>query len=175
MLLKSIENICRSYVSNDCATEILHEIKNAQFKMKPEPNDIIVYNNGYEVKIGKVKRVAPNGAFVWYHSGDTAALTSFEHISPVQNAYNLSLASLGNEMPSTDALSKIIEYAYQLSRLVAPAVAHKNGMFLDGSVCDFLSDLYLALQDGRGVDIYQDEFYKEIYNRIAKVNQYYKD
>lgn len=40
--------------------------------------------NGYE--IGKIKRIRNDGkAFVWYHSGDTAALTDFDLLHPIIN------------------------------------------------------------------------------------------
>lgn len=42
--------------------------------------------NGYE--IGKIKRIRNDGrAFVWYHSGDTAALTDFDLLHPIINDY----------------------------------------------------------------------------------------
>lgn len=42
--------------------------------------------NGYE--IGKIKRIRnDNKAFVWYHSGDTAALTDLDLLQPIINDY----------------------------------------------------------------------------------------
>lgn len=42
--------------------------------------------NGYE--IGKIKRIKnENQAYVWYHSGDTAALTDFDLLQPIINDY----------------------------------------------------------------------------------------
>lgn len=42
--------------------------------------------NGYE--IGKIKRIRNDGkAFVWYHSGDTAALTDLGLLLPIVNDY----------------------------------------------------------------------------------------
>ena len=37
--------------------------------------DYIIYQNGDRYEIGKIKRITPDGAFVWYHDGDTAAKT----------------------------------------------------------------------------------------------------
>lgn len=42
--------------------------------------------NGFE--IGKIKRIRNDDkAFVWYHSGDTAALTDFDLLQPIINDY----------------------------------------------------------------------------------------
>lgn len=49
---------------------------------------IIIYkgSNGYE--IGKIKKIKNSkSAWIWYHSGDTAALTDFDLISPIINDY----------------------------------------------------------------------------------------
>ena len=49
---------------------------------------LVIYKgaNGYE--IGKIKRIKnDNQAYIWYHSGDTAALTDFDLIKPIINDY----------------------------------------------------------------------------------------
>lgn len=47
---------------------------------------IYIGANGYE--IGKIRRIKDDkSAFIWYHSGDTAALTDFDLISPIVNDY----------------------------------------------------------------------------------------
>lgn len=51
-------------------------------------DQLVLYKgvNGYE--IGKIKRIRNDDkAFVWYHSGDTAALTDFDLIQPIINDY----------------------------------------------------------------------------------------
>ena len=56
--------------------------------MKFEVNQLIIYkgSNGYE--IGKIKRIKDSkSAWIWYHSGDTAALTDFDLIEPIINDY----------------------------------------------------------------------------------------
>lgn len=50
--------------------------------------DLVVYNDKFE--LGKIKRLVSDhnrsqGAFVWYHTGDTAALTHFEQLTLVMN------------------------------------------------------------------------------------------
>ncbi len=37
--------------------------------------ELIIYQNGDSFEIGKIKRLTPTGAFVWYSEGDTAAKT----------------------------------------------------------------------------------------------------
>lgn len=49
---------------------------------------LVIYKgaNGYE--IGKIKRIKNyNQAYVWYHSGDTAALTDLKLLNPIVNDY----------------------------------------------------------------------------------------
>ncbi|WP_138158758.1 hypothetical protein [Peptoniphilus catoniae] len=56
--------------------------------MKFEVNQLVIYkgSNGYE--IGKIKRIKDSkSAWIWYHSGDTAALTDFDLIEPIINDY----------------------------------------------------------------------------------------
>ena len=56
--------------------------------MKFKEGQLIIYkgSNGYE--IGKIKTIKDDKhAFIWFHSGDTAALTNFDLISPLINDY----------------------------------------------------------------------------------------
>ena len=49
---------------------------------------LVIYKgaNGYE--IGKIKRIKNyNQAYVWYHGGDTAALTDLKLLNPIVNDY----------------------------------------------------------------------------------------
>ncbi len=49
---------------------------------------LVIYKgvNGFE--IGKIKIIKNyNQAYIWYHSGDTAALTDFDFIEPIINDY----------------------------------------------------------------------------------------
>lgn len=49
--------------------------------------ELIIYENGDRFGIGKIKRVTSDGAFVWYHSGDTASKTPFSCMHKITNAY----------------------------------------------------------------------------------------
>lgn len=56
-----------------------------------EPGMLIVYDPGYKVELGKVKRLSKDGtsAFVWYHSGDAAAYTRLEDLYPIKKEFVL--------------------------------------------------------------------------------------
>jgi hypothetical protein len=44
----------------------------------------VIYQNGDRFEQGRIKRIHPDGdkAWVWYHTGETAALTRFENLQP---------------------------------------------------------------------------------------------
>lgn len=56
-----------------------------------EPGTLVVYDSGYKVDIGKVKRLNKDGsrAFVWYDVGDTATCTNINDLYPVSEQYAL--------------------------------------------------------------------------------------
>lgn len=41
----------------------------------------------YAVEVGKIKRLCDNGAFVYYHTGDTAAKTEYKDLYKIKNVY----------------------------------------------------------------------------------------
>lgn len=41
----------------------------------------------YAVEVGKIKRLCDDGAFVYYHTGDTAAKTNYKDLYKIKNAY----------------------------------------------------------------------------------------
>lgn len=43
----------------------------------------------YSVEIGKIKRLCDDGAFVFYHTGETAAKTKYEDLYKIKNLYAL--------------------------------------------------------------------------------------
>ena len=59
---------------------------------KFKEGEIIIYQNGDNYELGKVKRVVenPDGTydyFVWYHMGDTAARTPESTMHKIINGY----------------------------------------------------------------------------------------
>ena len=59
--------------------------------------ELIIYQNGDRFEIGKIKRITEDGAFVWYHEGETAAKTPFDCMNKLVNAYAILYDSLGGE------------------------------------------------------------------------------
>lgn len=57
--------------------------------------DLIVYVNGSDAEIGKIKSVHEDGAFVWYHEGTTAAKTPFDRMYKLRNDYCVKETTLG--------------------------------------------------------------------------------
>lgn len=58
--------------------------------MKVEAGQLVMYDPGYTCEVGKVKRINPydnTKAFVWYHTGDTAACTSMEFLYPIDEKF----------------------------------------------------------------------------------------
>jgi hypothetical protein len=52
-----------------------------------QTGQLVIYKKGETLQIGKVKSLQGDAAFVWYHEGDTAALTPLECLYPLENAY----------------------------------------------------------------------------------------
>ena len=73
-----------------------------------EVGQFVVYFNGGDyhvgaVEVGVVKRLADDGAFVAYHTGDTTANTPYSVLMPVSNTYAMKAlaersAQLGQEL-----------------------------------------------------------------------------
>ena len=60
--------------------------------------EYIVYRNGDRYELGKIKRITDDGAFVYYHEGDTAAKTPFNCMHKLANEYVIGETSLGGTM-----------------------------------------------------------------------------
>ena len=41
----------------------------------------------YAIEVGKIKRLCDNGAFVYYHTGNTAAKTDYKDLYKIKNEY----------------------------------------------------------------------------------------
>ena len=57
--------------------------------------EYIIYVNGDQYEIGRIKRMCDDGAFVYYHEGETAAKTPFDCMHKLVNAYTIQQTSLG--------------------------------------------------------------------------------
>lgn len=71
----------------------MHTSNSMDFK----EGELIVYQNGDRFEIGKIKRITEDGAFVWYHEGETAAKTPFDCMHKLVNGYVIEQESLGGE------------------------------------------------------------------------------
>ena len=69
----------------------------AQEKPVFKAGELIIYRNGESYEIGEIKRICADGAFVWYHEGDTAAKTPFDCMHKLVNAYCVKQTSLGGK------------------------------------------------------------------------------
>lgn len=86
-------------------------MKNNNFK----EDELIIYQNGDRFEIGRIKRVTERGAFVYYHSGDTAAMTPFDCMHKLQNAYCIPFTILGGvskNPESREGFKKLMNQLY---------------------------------------------------------------
>ncbi len=60
--------------------------------------EYIIYRNGERYELGKIKRITEDGAFVWYHDGETAAKTPFDCMYKIVNEHVIGETSLGGTM-----------------------------------------------------------------------------
>lgn len=66
--------------------EIIAMIEDEMTEFKE--GQLVLYKGVNGREIGKIKRITNNNqAFVWYHSGDTAALTDLDLLQPIINDY----------------------------------------------------------------------------------------
>lgn len=49
----------------------------------------------YSIEIGKIKRLCKDGAFVYYHKGDTSAKTNYSDLYKLKNSYVIEKENLG--------------------------------------------------------------------------------
>ena len=63
--------------------------------------DLVIYSDGYVFRIGKVKRVTEDGAFVWYHSGETASLSPMDCLHKLENSHAIIEERLGGDAGKT--------------------------------------------------------------------------
>jgi len=62
-----------------------------------------------------------------------------------------------------DQLWIVLEYAYKMSTRVAPIDLPGH----DGMICDFYNDVSMSIKNGETLDLVNDDFYKEAFNRMS--------
>lgn len=72
-------------------------------------DELIIYQNGDRFEIGKIKRVVEGGAFVYYHSGDTAAKTPFDCMHKLENACCIPFTTLGGKLSMNEEIREEIK------------------------------------------------------------------
>lgn len=60
--------------------------------------EYIIYQNCDRYEIGKIKRITDDGAFVWYHEGETAAKTPFDCMHKLINGFTIKHTTLGGQI-----------------------------------------------------------------------------
>lgn len=109
-------------------------------------NDFIIYQNGERFEIGKVKRLTDDGAFVWYHEGETAAKTPYDRMHKIENAYVIKITELGGA-PLPEDVNKAI--CCMCPGAVCPGV--KGTVHPEPSPCRLTSKEDRPLKNGVGV------------------------
>ena len=56
--------------------------------------EYVIYENGSTFELGRIKRIADDGAFVYYHEGQTASKTPFDHLHKLVNSYVISQTTI---------------------------------------------------------------------------------
>lgn len=60
-----------------------------------EVGEYIIYVNGDKYELGRITSLRPDGAFVCYHEGETAAKTPYGTMHKLENRYTISRTTLG--------------------------------------------------------------------------------
>lgn len=84
-------------LQSNCACSLFEPAQDASEAAEThdfKEGELIVYVKGTTAQIGEIKRICDDGAFVYYHEGDTASKTPFENMHKLQNAYCIKQTSL---------------------------------------------------------------------------------
>lgn len=87
--------------------KLFNEEKNVMDEFKEGELVVFIGRNPekdiYTVEIGKIKKLCKDGAFVYYHTGDTAAKTDYKDLYKIRNAYAINnLGGNENHIPRID-------------------------------------------------------------------------
>lgn len=63
-----------------------------------EVGEYIIYQNGDQYEIGRIKKLFDDHAFVCYHEGETAASTPYDHMHKLLNRCVIKETSLGGDV-----------------------------------------------------------------------------
>lgn len=60
-----------------------------------KPGDYAIYFNGFSAELVKIKRLVPDGAYIFTHEGDTASKCPYMNLYKIKNAYVIKETTLG--------------------------------------------------------------------------------
>ena len=96
----------------------------------------VIYQNGDSVELGLIKRLHGDGAYVWYHGGETAAKTPFECMRSLRNAYVIKHTNLGGAAATEGCWDAPIRELLNEDRPIPTALAIKLLGAYDAAVVD---------------------------------------
>lgn len=76
-------------------------------------NELIIYQNGNRFEIGKIKRLCDDGAFVYYHTGQTAAKTPYDLMHKLTNAYCITSTCFGGNDEWKHLINELDYYKHE--------------------------------------------------------------
>ena len=110
--------------------------------------EYIVYVNGDRYEIGRVKSLRDDGAFVYYHEGDTAAKTPYDRMHKLVNQHCIKKSTLGGATMMEQSDVKTISYQDYQNAL--------RKMWIDNILTSGeyirISDRLSAIQEEKDVD-----------------------
>lgn len=71
--------------------------KNIDTNSQFTEGELVIYRNGDTCEIGRIKRVCDDGAFVYYHQGDTASKTPYDVMHKLLNKQCVVAVALGEQ------------------------------------------------------------------------------
>ena len=95
----------------------------------------------YSVEVGKIKRLCKDGAFVYYHTGDTVAKTDYKDLYKIKNAYAIDNLG-GNNNLKTQGLQMNANTLKQLEKEEGIKILKDNEIKQDQ-----IYDAYIILKD----------------------------
>lgn len=76
-------------------TEEDRDVFEIKIKTGYDVGDYVIYQNGDQYEIGRIKRLCKDGAFVFYNEGEIAAKTPYDCMHKLLNRYVIKETSLG--------------------------------------------------------------------------------
>lgn len=83
--------------------------------MEFKENQLVVYFPGTfcnYARIGKIKSINDKGAFIWYTTGETASLTKFENLFPIENESCIT-GEIFNNFDRDNEVIRVLEKAWE--------------------------------------------------------------